>query len=404
MAEIREWGPASGGDSLAAASWGSVAPATQATQVGTFTGIPVALETVTIGSQVYRWVASMSGCSANDVLIGADGQACRDNLLAAIVRRIADLGVLYCATTAVNADVTAVANSTDKIDLTSIKYGTDQNSIVTTDTSTNFSWGGATLAGGLTNWATGDEVHFTGISHLPMTDNLDWDELLSPDIDLGRVTKRKENGSAIGSPGVPWKFRTDSGNDNRINWHGLGTVYSEIAAGLPIIIQSGTTNTILSGLCDKLFVRGGNCDCKLAFSAPTPGGTIWACGPTAFINILDDSLNAAYITICQNGHIVNERKHLGNEWIIIGPLGNMLQQGKMIQGDEGFINFGTFSYQPVASLGSDVFSPQMAGGRTDFSKTRFKIKIVNGVVGPSASFDPGATSALAVLDLRKEYP
>jgi hypothetical protein len=76
-----------------------------------------------------------------------------DNLIAAI-NLAAGAGTTYAALTTLNTDVTAAAGAGDTMDVTAIVGGTVGNAIATTETATNTSWGGATLAAG-TNSATG---------------------------------------------------------------------------------------------------------------------------------------------------------------------------------------------------------------------------------------------------------
>lgn len=52
----------------------------------TFSGLPTATQTVTVGSTVYTFVASAPG--TNDVLIGVDAAATRDNLLAKLLLNV----------------------------------------------------------------------------------------------------------------------------------------------------------------------------------------------------------------------------------------------------------------------------------------------------------------------------
>jgi len=118
-----------------------------ATGVLTFTGLAIADETVTIGSQVYTWKAAI-GDTANEVLIGASAADCITNLVAAI-NGAAGNGTLYGALTDANVDVTAADGAGDTIDLTAIPAGALGNAVATTETLTNGSFGAATLTGGV---------------------------------------------------------------------------------------------------------------------------------------------------------------------------------------------------------------------------------------------------------------
>lgn len=120
----------------------------EAAAIGTLalTGQPLDTETVTIGAQTYTFVATLVG--ADDVLIGATVSDSLDNLIAAI-NNAAGEGTLYGTGTVLNADVTAAVGSlADSMDVTSKVVGVAGNSVATTETLTNGSWGAATLQGG----------------------------------------------------------------------------------------------------------------------------------------------------------------------------------------------------------------------------------------------------------------
>ena len=113
-----------------------------ATGVLTFTGIGVEDETVTIGDVTYTWKAAPS--AANEVDIGVDAATCVTNLVAAI-NAGAGAGTLYGTGTVANPKASAADGAGDTIDLTS-KVSND-NTIPTTETMTNASFGAATLTG-----------------------------------------------------------------------------------------------------------------------------------------------------------------------------------------------------------------------------------------------------------------
>lgn len=125
---------------------------------GTFTAAanPTAADTVTIGtlsssglgtSKVYRFVASLTGSVANDVLIGADASESLDNLIAAI-NGAAGGGTTYNASTTAHPDVSAAAGAGDTMVVTARGVGAKYTQIPTTETGAQLSWGAATLAGG----------------------------------------------------------------------------------------------------------------------------------------------------------------------------------------------------------------------------------------------------------------
>lgn len=124
---------------------------TQATGVLTLTGNALNTETVTIGSTTYTFQTSLVD-SANNVLIGATASDSIDNLIAALTAG-AGAGTLYGTGTVANGDVTAAAGVGDTLDLTATAIGDAGNTVATTETLTNGSFGGATLSGGVTNYA-----------------------------------------------------------------------------------------------------------------------------------------------------------------------------------------------------------------------------------------------------------
>ena len=102
-------------------------------------------ETVTIGLTVYRLVNVLA--QAYDVLIGANASATIDNLIAA-VNGAAGEGTTYGTDTDAHPDVVAAAGTGDTMDVTADTTGTVGNSIATTDTMAQGSWGAVTLVGG----------------------------------------------------------------------------------------------------------------------------------------------------------------------------------------------------------------------------------------------------------------
>lgn len=102
--------------------------AVKATGTLTATANFSASETVTVGSKTYTF-----GSSEGQVAVGADLATSLANLAAAINK---------------DGEVVAVATATT-IALTAAEYGTAGNSIATTETATNASFGGATLSGGV---------------------------------------------------------------------------------------------------------------------------------------------------------------------------------------------------------------------------------------------------------------
>lgn len=116
-----------------------------ATGTLTFTGQPANGDTVTIGAKTYTFQTVLTNVDGN-VFIGANLAASISNLAAAITLG-AGSGTAYAAATTLNTDVTATAGATTLV-ITAKVGGTSGNSITTTETSANASWGGATMSGG----------------------------------------------------------------------------------------------------------------------------------------------------------------------------------------------------------------------------------------------------------------
>jgi hypothetical protein len=130
-----------------------------ATGTLTLTGNAANTETVTTGGKTYTFQTTLTDVDGN-VLIGASASDSLDNLIAAI-NLDAGAGSTYAASTTANTYVSAAAGAGDTMDATALVPGTAGNSIATTETLTNGSWGGATLSGG-----TGD-VHILTGGELP---------------------------------------------------------------------------------------------------------------------------------------------------------------------------------------------------------------------------------------------
>lgn len=118
--------------------------------LGTLTigaSVPTAADTVTIGTTVYTWRASVT-TTAYEVKIGATIAESCTNLKLAINAGPTGSGTLWGSLTVAHASVVAVATATTVV-VYAKTGGTTGNSIVTTEAGTNTLWGGATLAGGV---------------------------------------------------------------------------------------------------------------------------------------------------------------------------------------------------------------------------------------------------------------
>ena len=109
----------------------------------TYAGIPSNGDTVTIGTKVYTYQTVLTNSDGN-VAIGADQDAALSNLVAAITLGTGS-GTAYAAAMTANSVVDkAVADLTANT-LTAIATNAGAQSIATTETSANLSWGGANM-------------------------------------------------------------------------------------------------------------------------------------------------------------------------------------------------------------------------------------------------------------------
>ena len=116
----------------------------------TLTGLPTAAQTMTIGTTVYTFRASVS-TTANEILIGADAAATCTNIIAAITAGSGS-GTLYGSATVAHTQVTASQGAGTTVTITALPTVnmTVGNAIATTETMSNASFGAATLGSGVT--------------------------------------------------------------------------------------------------------------------------------------------------------------------------------------------------------------------------------------------------------------
>ncbi len=129
----------------------------------TFTGQPGNTQTVTIGTTVYTFVTALA--SPFDVLIGASTEASIDNLVSAI-NGTAGAGSTYGTGTTPHPAVRATKRGTTVCRIHSrFLTGGGENTVATTETVANASWGAATMVGGSgSSTNTSDETSEIGNS------------------------------------------------------------------------------------------------------------------------------------------------------------------------------------------------------------------------------------------------
>jgi hypothetical protein len=135
----------------------TVANAIATAAVGTLTttGVFSDGEIVTIGNITYtmRTALSLGGTIPYEVLIGAAATNSLDNLRSAI-NVLSGAGTTYGTGTSAHSQVIATTKTASTLLVKAIIAGTAGNSIATTKTAANASWGAATLASGAGNNAT----------------------------------------------------------------------------------------------------------------------------------------------------------------------------------------------------------------------------------------------------------
>jgi hypothetical protein len=132
----------------------------------TLSGQPLNGETVTIDTKLYTFQTALTEVDGN-VKIGSSAQESLQNLRRAINKDVG-AGTDYAALTAAHPTVFAENESGLSLPVSARTPGSGGDSIVTTETLTNGSWGGATLSGGgasqtyrvFPNIARNDRNHF----------------------------------------------------------------------------------------------------------------------------------------------------------------------------------------------------------------------------------------------------
>lgn len=132
----------------------------KATGLLTLTDQPLDTETVTIDTKVYTFQTTLTNFDGN-VHIGATASDSLDNLIAAIVLG-AGSGTDYAAAMTLHPTVIATAEAGDTMEAEAKTGGTAGNSIATTETLTDGSWGQAVLTGGVLPLEDPDVLYMHG--------------------------------------------------------------------------------------------------------------------------------------------------------------------------------------------------------------------------------------------------
>ena len=124
---------------------------TFATGVLTLTAVPIAGETITIGRDIYTWVAALSSDpvteDARELLIGTD-EVDSAITFANALNASAGRGILYGEGTLRSIHVDAVSGGAGIVNLTSRGRGVNFNTVATTETMASGAFAAGTLLGG----------------------------------------------------------------------------------------------------------------------------------------------------------------------------------------------------------------------------------------------------------------
>jgi hypothetical protein len=157
-------------------------PAAAAGQTLTGSGTFSDGETITIGSVVGTMKTALTGggVTANEILIGADLPASLVNLKKWINHE-SGAGTNYGSASGIHPTVTASGNLTTTLVVTAKVAGTAGNSIATTETAANASWGAVTLAGGTDDGQTSSIIFTEDVD--------DWNQSVMAAVDVNRISR-----------------------------------------------------------------------------------------------------------------------------------------------------------------------------------------------------------------------
>jgi len=125
---------------------GTTSAGVKATGVLTGTDVITNGETVTIGTNTYTFLTALTNTAPNEILIGTLAVSL-DNLKLAINKGAGE-GTNYSTGTVANPNVTATTNTSTAQTVQAIRVGTYANSIGTTETGDDISWGAGVLESG----------------------------------------------------------------------------------------------------------------------------------------------------------------------------------------------------------------------------------------------------------------
>ncbi len=408
------------GDMADSASWSSgEAPATKAIGTLTFTVLPAINDTVQIDGKTYRFVDSLT--ATNDVLRKTFFTDSRNNLVAAITLGGADNNVEN--STVVHTTVTAVAESTDKLNATAIKYGTAGNSLSTTvPIGTGCSWGAATLSGA-TQWAITDIIVVPPNATQNFLTNLDWVANCDPVLEVRNFNVDITNIN-FGVPGNTLRLNVGTSTGlGGFNYLGVGLMYANFNRLVNMYVNSSTSETVLvlsgAGTVGLKFciVNAGHVQitANTTIDYLTTGSEAYTTGSEANLEIQGVS-DAGFNFVCaMRGFIRNERATSEGDFdkVIIGPEGRLVQVGIVHSGGFGefILNLGgQFSYESVSDPAAFLAPLRLFDGINRFDLTAWPTIGVNRLfTGVNASVFRGGADfnfnlAPIDVDLADDFP
>lgn len=399
------------GSMASASSWkDATSPATKATGVLTLTGLPLDTETVVIDTKTYTFKTVLSDTDGF-VLIGASASDSIDNLVAAITLG-AGAGTLYANSTTLHPSATAAAGPGDTLDATAKLRGTDGNSIASTETLTNGSWGAGTL-GGATQWATDDEIIVDMDATQDFTADLDWSTTFcSPELRLARFNVDRTN-IKFGAPGNSIKLSLAGGG--ALNYLGTGMMYADFKGTLNVFVNALCSQPVLNlnvrGVESKyIIVNGGTATIIAGAIIDLTDGTsqVFTTGPHAKLIIEGADEDGASVVVAYRGTIENSRRAV-DQWLVIGAEGTLVQKGYVASTTtaDGLLNLGgNFSYQPINDPIAFAFQGRHLDGVSRLDQSDFELLIGDVIQGVEAQLHRGPNVGIGAvdIDLADDFP
>jgi len=146
----------------------TVTLSTQATATGTLATNLANGDTLTIGGQVYTAVTAIDNTVANQIFIGAANTDTATNCVAAI-NAGSGAGTLYSTPTQANISARALTPVGAAFDLQAVAIGAAGNAVAISETSSHFSWSGATLTGGVDGTVVSLSIGIAGMGSFGLT-------------------------------------------------------------------------------------------------------------------------------------------------------------------------------------------------------------------------------------------